>query len=172
MSWPALTREIKQVARRINHATPTIEQLEDAVMIFVRELGFEKETAPATIERQAPAVAKAQAHSGVTEWKRRQDFYREVQQWGDLHGQDIKQKSVATLLARKGMLISRGRSDSGQLTRQAVKAGWGKNEKGVADNGYPFCTPQLSPAGQDVAWKWINKAVTEHGPSLNPQEVI
>lgn len=126
--------------------------------------------ATATIERQAPKVAKADAHSGVKEWKRRQDFYREVQQWGDLKGLDIKQSSVRQLLTRKSMLIGGARTDAGQMTRSAVKAGWGRNEKGVADNGHSYCTPQLSPAGQDIAWKWIYQASQEYGEILNPKE--
>lgn len=126
--------------------------------------------ATATIERQAPKVAKADAHSGVKEWKRRQDFYREVQQWGDLKGFDIKQSSVRQLLTRKSMLIGGARTDAGQMTRSAVKAGWGRNEKGVADNGHSYCTPQLSPAGQDIAWKWIYQASQEYGEILNPKE--
>lgn len=126
--------------------------------------------ATATIERQAPKVAKADAHSGVKEWKRRQDFYREVQQWGDLKGLDIKQSSVRQLLTRKSMLIGGARTDAGQMTRSAVKAGWGRNEKGVADNGHSYCTPQLSPAGQDIAWKWIYQASQEYGATLNPKE--
>ena len=126
--------------------------------------------ATATIERQAPKVAKADAHSGVKQWKRRQDFYREVQQWGDLKGLDIKQSSVRQLLTRKSMLIGGARTDAGQMTRSAVKAGWGRNEKGVADNGHSYCTPQLSPAGQDIAWKWIYQASQEYGATLNPKE--
>lgn len=122
------------------------------------------------IEAQAPAVAKAQAYSGVTEWKGKQNFAREVQQWGDLQGLDIKQQSVLRLLARKGMYIAAGRADSGQVKRDAVRAGWGKNEKGVADNGHAYTRPLISPKGQDVAWKWIVKAVAEHGQELNPKE--
>lgn len=122
------------------------------------------------LEVAAPKIAKADAHSGVAEWKRRQDFAREVQQWGDIQGEDIKQPSVFRLLARKGMTIAPGRSDSGQITRRAVKSGWGKNKKGTADNGHAYVTPQLSPAGQDVAWKWIVKALEEYGAALNPAE--
>lgn len=122
------------------------------------------------IEAQAPAVAKARAHSGVKEWKGKQDFAREVQQWGDLKSLDIKQSSVFKLLTRKGMYVAGGRSDSGQVKRAAVRAGWGKNEKGVADNGHAYTRPLISPKGQDVAWKWIVKAVEEYGEELNPKE--
>lgn len=123
------------------------------------------------LELAAPKIAKADAHSEVKEWKRRQDFYREVQQYGDTHGLDIKQSSVRDLLTRKGMLIAAGRSDSGQITRQAARSGWGRNYKGVADNGHAFTTPQLSPKGQDIAWKWIVKAIEEFGAELNPRKV-
>ncbi|MGV0336217.1 BRO family protein [Corynebacterium kroppenstedtii] len=123
------------------------------------------------LELAAPKIAKADAHSEVKEWKRRQDFYREVQQYGDTHGMDIKQSAVRELLTRKGMLIAGGRSDSGQITRHAVRSGWGRNSKGVADNGHAFTTPQLSPKGQDIAWKWIVKAIEEFGAELNPRKV-
>lgn len=123
------------------------------------------------LELAAPKIAKADAHSEVKEWKRRQDFYREVQQYGDTHGLDIKQGAVRDLLTRKGMLIAGGRSDSGQITRQAARSGWGRNHKGVADNGHAFTTPQLSPKGQDIAWKWIVKAIDEFGAELNPRKV-
>lgn len=122
------------------------------------------------LELAAPKIAKADAHSEVKEWKRRQDFYREVQQYGDTHGMDVKQSAVRELLTRKGMLIAGGRSDSGQITRHAVRSGWGRNYKGVADNGHAFTTPQLSPKGQDIAWKWIVKAIEEHGAELNPRK--
>lgn len=122
------------------------------------------------LELAAPKIAKADAHSEVKEWKRRQDFYREVQQYGDTHGMDVKQSAVRELLTRKGMLIAGGRSDSGQITRHAVRSGWGRNYKGVADNGHAFTTPQLSPRGQDIAWKWIVKAIEEHGAELNPRK--
>lgn len=122
------------------------------------------------LEAAAPKIAKSDAHSGVTEWKRRQDFAREVQQWGDLQGVDIKQTAVHRLLSRKGMTIAPGRSDSGQLTRKAVKSRWGKNKKGTAENGHAYVTPQISPSGQDMAWKWIVKALDEYGAALNPAE--
>lgn len=123
------------------------------------------------LQIQAPAVAKAQAHSGVTEWKGKQDFAREVQQWGDLQGFDLKQRDIIALLTRKGMYIAGGRSDSGQVKRDAVRAGWGKNEKGVVEKtGRAYVRPLISPRGQDVAWKWIVKAVEEYGETLNPEK--
>lgn len=123
------------------------------------------------LELAAPKVAKADAHSGVSEWKGRQNFAREVQQWGDQHGHRIKQASVMELLDRKGMTIRAGRQDSGQLTRHAVQSGWGRNHKDVAKNGYAYCTSQLSPKGQDIAWKWVLQAVEQYGEALNPKEI-
>lgn len=123
------------------------------------------------LQIQAPAVAKAQAHSGVTEWKGKQDFAREVQQWGDIQGFDLKQRDIIALLTRKGMYIVGGRSDSGQVKRDAVRAGWGKNEKGVVEKtGRAYVRPLISPKGQDVAWKWVVKAVEEYGETLNPEK--
>lgn len=123
------------------------------------------------LQIQAPAVAKAQAHSGVTEWKGKQDFAREVQQWGDLQGFDLKQRDIIALLTRKGMYIAGGRSDSGQVKRDAVRAGWGKNEKGVVEKtGRAYVRPLISPRGQDVAWKWIVKAIEEYGETLKPEK--
>ena len=121
------------------------------------------------LELAAPKIAKAEAHSGVSEWKNRQNFYREVQQWGDLKGADIKQASVRILLSRKGLLISGNRQDSGQITRQAVRNGWGKNEKGVSETGHAFTRPLLSPKGQDIAWKWITESFAAYGATLNPE---
>lgn len=123
------------------------------------------------IELQAPKVAKADAHTAATEWKNRQVFYREVQDWGDLQGVKILQGSVRELLQRHNMLISGRRSDSGHITRHAAESGWGKNDKGISDSGHPYCTPKLSPNGQDIAWKWITKAFAEFGADLNPRKV-
>lgn len=41
MSWPKLTRDIKRIAQRVRRENLTPEQMEDAAMIFMRELGFE-----------------------------------------------------------------------------------------------------------------------------------
>lgn len=142
-----------------------------AESVEARELA-EREAARSAkrLEMAAPKVAKADAHSNVDEWKTRQNFYREVQQWGDAQNLDIKQGNVSELLTRKGMFIGGLRQDRGQLTRSATKAKWGRNHKGVAENGHAYCTPQLSPRGQDIAWKWIVQAVEEHGEKLNPKK--
>lgn len=165
---PALPQDYASALRELA-STVEAKELAEEQEREQRELAEKRARA---IEAQAPAVAKAQAHSGVAEWKGKQNFAREVQQWGDLQGMDIKQANVIHLLARRGMYIAAGRSDSGQVKRDAVRAGWGKNEKGVADNGHAYTRPLISPKGQDVAWKWIVKAVAEYGQELNPKEIV
>lgn len=68
------------------------------------------------LEAQAPAVAKAAAHSASEEWKGRQEFAREVQAWGRNWGYTIIQESVYELLRRKKMLISGHRRDRNHAT--------------------------------------------------------
>lgn len=166
---PAVQELPRDYASALRELASTVEA-KDLAEKQEREQRELAEKRARAIEAQAPAVAKARAHSGVTEWKGKQDFAREVQQWGDLKSLDIKQGSVFKLLTRKGMYIAGGRSDSGQVKRAAVRAGWGKNEKGVAKNGHAYTRPLISPKGQDVAWNWIVKAVEEYGEELNPKE--
>ncbi len=124
------------------------------------------------LEAQAPAVAKAAAHSASEEWKGRQEFAREVQSWGRNWGYTIIQESVYELLRRKKMLISGHRRDRNHATAQAEKNGWAKTAKGVSDiTGKPWAAARISPKGQDIAWKWINEAVEMYGQELNPKEV-
>ena len=120
------------------------------------------------IEAQAPAVEKAAAHTASDDTKGRQAFAREVQQWGMRKGVGIKQKSVHDLLRRRGMLIAEGRHDSNNPTAQAVKNGWAELEQGVSWNGHAWATAKLTPAGQDMAWKWIRKDLETYGAELNP----
>ena len=120
------------------------------------------------IEAQAPAVEKAAAHTASDDSKGRQAFAREVQQWGMRKGVGIKQKSVHDLLRRRGMLIAEGRHDSNNPTAQAVKNGWAELEQGVSWNGHAWATAKLTPAGQDMAWKWIRKDLETYGAELNP----
>lgn len=123
------------------------------------------------IESQAPAVSKAQAHSDCKETKGRQEFAREVQKWGRQWGYEITQENVYRLLRRKGMLVSGERRDRNHATSKAEKAGWATTAKGVADNtGKPWAAARIKPKGQDIAWKWINKAAEEYGAELNPKE--
>lgn len=124
------------------------------------------------LEAQAPAVAKAAAHSASEEWKGRQEFAREVQAWGRNWGYTIIQESVYELLRRKKMLISGHRRDRNHATAQAEKNGWAKTAKGVSDiTGKPWAAARISPKGQDIAWKWINEAAEMYGQELNPKEV-
>lgn len=124
------------------------------------------------LDAQAPAVAKAAAHSASEEWKGRQEFAREVQSWGRNWGHTITQESVYELLRRKKMLISGHRRDRNHATAQAEKNGWAKTAKGVSDiTGKPWALARISPKGQDIAWKWINEAVEMYGQELNPKEV-
>lgn len=124
------------------------------------------------LEAQAPAVAKAAAHSASEEWKGRQEFAREVQAWGRNWGYTIIQESVYELLRRKKMLISGHRRDRNHATAHAEKNGWAKTAKGVSDiTGKPWAAARISPKGQDIAWKWINEAVEMYGQELNPKEV-
>lgn len=107
------------------------------------------------LEVAAPKIAKADAHSGVTEWKTRQVFYREAQQWGIACGIKINQAHIRDLLTRHGMLIGGQRNDTGHMSSHAIRSGWGRNKKGVSTSGHAYVTPVMSPKGQDVAWKWI-----------------
>ena len=120
------------------------------------------------IEAQAPAVEKAAAHTASDDSKGRQAFAREVQQRGYRIGVDIKHAAVYKLLRRRGMLIAEGRHDSNNPTAQAVKNGWAELEQGVSWNGHAWATAKLTPAGQDMAWKWIRKDLELYGAELNP----
>ena len=119
------------------------------------------------IEAQAPAVEKAAAHTASDDSKGRQAFAREVQQRGYRIGVDIKHAAVYKLLRRRGMLIAEGRHDSNNPTAQAVKNGWAELEQGVK-NGHAWSMARLTPAGQDMAWKWIRKDLETYGAELNP----
>lgn len=122
------------------------------------------------VEKDAPLVAKAEAHSVSATWIHRQDFAREVQQWGAGRGIRVIHEHVYELLRRKGMLISGERSDRNQATSHAITSGWARNAKGVARNEHEYVTTKLSPRGQDIAWKWITAHVEQFG-TLAPQDV-
>jgi DNA-damage-inducible protein D len=124
------------------------------------------------IEAQAPAVAKAKAHTASNSAIGRQEFAREVQFWGQQQGLTIRQESVFQLLRRKRMLISGQRKDRNHPTSQAVKNGWAEVEKGTAENGYQWSKPVIKAKGQDVAWKWIKDAIDDFGQQLNPSKEI
>ena len=124
----------------------------------------------ARIEKDAPLIAKAEAHTASTTWIHRQDFAREVQQWGTGRGITILHEHVYELLRRKRMLVAGERSDRNQATSHAIASGWARNAKGTADTGHEYSTTKISPRGQDIAWKWITAHVDEFG-DLRPQAV-
>lgn len=157
-------------------ATPAIPQTYAAALRTAAEQAERAELeqkraekAERTLEIQAPKVAKADAHSAATEWKGRQEFAREVQKWARQWGFNIIQESVYELLRRKGMLVSGHRRDRNHATAHAEKAGWATTKKGISEEtGKPYAMVRLSPKGQDLAWKWANKALEEYGETLNP----
>lgn len=122
------------------------------------------------ISIQAPLVAKANAHSAVDNAVGKQEFARQVQQFGATRGADIKQRDVYELLSRKGLLIRGHRRDNGHITAQAVRNGYGWNQRDVAKNGHEYVQPQIKKKGQDIAWKWVHEAFNEYGPQLNPRK--
>lgn len=120
---------------------------------------------------QAPMVAKAAAHSGVDKAIGRQQFARQVQQFGDTRGADIKQNDVYELLGRHGMTVRGDRQDNGHITAQARRNGWGWNETGVSEKtGYEFTKPLIKKKGQDIAWKWVQNDFETYGAALNPRK--
>ncbi|NGX09143.1 phage antirepressor KilAC domain-containing protein [Mycobacteroides franklinii] len=122
------------------------------------------------IEKDAPLVAKAEAHSRADNAAvNRQTFAREVQQWGTKQGIEVLQEHVYELLRRKGMLIGGDRSDRNHATAQAVKSGWAWTHKEVK-NRHAVATTYLRAAGQDLAWKWITDHVNVYG-DLRPRTV-
>ncbi len=125
----------------------------------------------AAVERQAPLVAKAEAHS-VSDGAavNRQTYAREVQAWGKKQGVNILHEQVYEILRRKGMLIAGDRSDRNHASSQAVKSGWAWTKKDVTEDGHATATTYLRPRGQDLAWKWITQHVNTFG-DLRPQAV-
>lgn len=121
----------------------------------------------ARIEKDAPLIAKAEAHSRSDSMIHRQAFAREVQQWGVKQGIKVNHEHVYELLRRKGMLIAGDRSDRNHATSQAVRAGWAWTKKDVV-NEHATAVTYLYPKGQDLAWKWISDHVKQFG-DLRPQ---
>lgn len=125
----------------------------------------------ARIEKDAPLVAKAEAHSKADNAAvNRQTFAREVQAWGVKQGITILHEHVYHLLRRKGMLIDGQRSDRNHATAQAVKAGWAWTHKDVTPEGHATAVTYLRAHGQDLAWKWITEHVAAHG-DLRPRGI-
>lgn len=122
------------------------------------------------IEKDAPLIAKAEAHTASNSAIHRQSFAREVKQWGIKQDVKINHEHVYELLRRKGMLIAGERSDRNHATSHAVTSGWAWTKKDVTDDGHATAVTYLNPRGQDIAWKWITKHVEEFG-TLDPQKV-
>lgn len=132
---------------------------------------LEAKVLTARVEKDAPLVAKAEAHSvSDNAAVNRQTYAREVQAWGSKQGIGILHEHVYELLRRKGMLISGERSDRNHATSHAAKSGWAWTKKDVTDDGHATATTYLRPRGQDLAWKWIVAHVAEFG-DLRPQAV-
>ena len=127
-------------------------------------------TAP--IERDAPLVAKAEAHSGSASTVHRQEFAREVIAWGmKQHNIVIKQADVLRFLGHIGLFIRGERTDTGHATSDALKRGLAFTDKGTAKNGHAWATGKLTTRGQDYAWKRITKYVADHGTLELPREL-
>lgn len=132
---------------------------------------LEAKTLTARIEKDAPLIAKAEAHSvSDNAAVNRQTYAREVQAWGSKQGISILHEQVYELLRRKGMLISGDRSDRNHASSHAVKSGWAWTKKDTTEDGHATATTYIRPRGQDLAWKWISAHVAEFG-SLRPQAV-
>lgn len=132
---------------------------------------LETKTLAAAIERDAPLVAKAEAHTGSDSDIHRQEFSREVQQWGIKQGIDIKQADVMRFLGHIGLFIRGDRSDTSHATADAVKRGLAFTHKDVARNGHAYATGKLTPAGQDYAWRMITRYVANNGSLALPREL-
>ncbi|MBU8824173.1 phage antirepressor KilAC domain-containing protein [Mycolicibacterium goodii] len=131
----------------------------------------EKKILAAAIERDAPLVAKAEAHTGSDSDVHRQEFAREVQAGGAKQNIVIKQADVVRFLGHIGLFIRGERTDTGHATAEAIKRGLAFTHKDVARNGYAYAVGKLTPAGQDYAWKRVTKYVAEHGTLELPREL-
>jgi phage antirepressor YoqD-like protein len=127
----------------------------------------------AAIERDAPMVAKAEAHSVSDSAIHRQEFAREVKTWGrKIHNLDIRQDEVMRFLGHIGLFIRGERTDTGHATSDAIRRGLAFTDKGThPKSGYAYATGKLTPAGQDYAWKRITKYVAQHGSLRLPREL-
>lgn len=126
----------------------------------------------AAIERDAPLVAKAEAHTGSDSSVHRQEFSREVITWGMRQKNIvIRQDEVFRFLGHIGLFIRGERTDTGHATADALKRGLAFTDKGTAKNGHAWATGKLTARGQDYAWKRITKYVDEHGTLALPREL-
>lgn len=161
-------------------AAETVRELSDAEIVHraltittrqVEALTAENKVLHAAIERDAPLVAKAEAHTGSDGDVHRQEFAREVQAWGRKQNVEIKQAEVLRFLGHIGLFIRGDRSDTGHATADALKRGLAFTHKDVARNGYAYAVGKLTPAGQDYAWRRITAYVGDHGSLTLPHEL-
>lgn len=137
----------------------------------VEALTTENKILNAAIERDAPLVAKAEAHSGSDSAIHRQEFAREVQAWGSKQGVDIKHAEVMRFLGHIGLFIRGDRTDTGHATADAQRRGLAFTHKDTAKNGFAYAVGKLTAAGQDYAWKRVRKYVADHGSLELPREL-
>lgn len=124
------------------------------------------------IEKDAPLVAKAEAHTGSDSTVHRQEFAREVITWGMRQKNIvIKQADVMRFLGYIGLFIRGERTDTGHATADAVKRGLAFTDKGTAKNGHAWATGKLTARGQDYAWKKIVAHVEANGTLELPREL-
>lgn len=168
------------VRTREAEVRPAVVELTDAEIVHralqittrqVEALTAENKVLNAAIERDAPLVAKAEAHSGSDSDVHRQEFAREVQAWGAKQNVNIKQADILRFLGHIGLFIRGERSDTGHATADAQRRGLARTHKDVAKNGYAYAVGKLTPAGQDYAWKRITKYVADHGSLELPREL-
>lgn len=138
----------------------------------VEALKIENRTLAAAIERDAPLVAKAEAHTGSDGDVHRQEFARDVQAWGIKQGIEVKQAEVMRYLGHIGLFIRGERSDTSHATADAIKRGLAFTHKDVARNGHAYAVGKLTPAGQDYAWKLITRYVAANGSLSLPRELL
>ncbi len=131
----------------------------------------ENRTLAAAIERDAPLVAKAEAHTGSDGDVHRQEFARDVQAWGIKQGIEVKQAEVMRFLGHIGLFIRGERSDTSHATAEAIKRGLAFTHKDVARNGHAYAVGKLTPAGQNYAWRLITRYVAANGSLALPREL-
>lgn len=172
------------VARRVRDYLLTVEQvvrdsgedqiIEQAMRILVgrnEALTAENKVLNARITKDAPLVAKAEAHTANAKAINRQTFAREVQAWGLKQDVNVLQEQVYEMLRRRGMLIDGHRSDRNHATAHATKSGWAWTHKDITEDGHPTAVTMINPRGQDIAWKWITDYVRENRSLVLPPKI-
>ncbi|HOY80609.1 MAG TPA: Rha family transcriptional regulator [Rhodoglobus sp.] len=172
--FSALRRSVAQPQSREERMAIGLAAMQEMIAERDEQLAVaatENRTLHAAIERTAPMVAKAEAHTGSDSDVHRQEFAREVQAWGVKQNVDIKQADVLRYLGHIGLFIRGERSDTGHATADAQRRGLAFTHKDTAKNGYAYAVGKLTPAGQDYAWKRITKYVDENGSLELPREL-